>query len=99
MKRPWREWSAATFEVDSDSQVAAGIDGEAAMLTPPLRFEIMPLALRVRIARAHPGASPSAGIPDSAWDTARALVRMAAGHESPNLTDHDAPDHQTINDS
>ncbi len=99
MKRPWREWSAPTFEVDSDTPVAAGIDGEAAMLTPPLRFEIMPRALRVRIARAHPGASPSAGIPDSAWDTARALVRLAAGRGSPNLTDHAAPDHQTTNDS
>ena len=98
IKRPWREWSAATFEVGSDGQVAAGIDGEAAMLAPPLRFEIMPLALRVRIARAHPGASPSAAMPDGAWDTARALVRIAAGHEATASKPRKAPDSDTTND-
>lgn len=80
LRRPWREWATPSFEVDSDSEVAAGIDGEAATLTPPLRFEIVPRALRVRIARAHPGASPSAGIPDGAMDTVRALTLIAAGH-------------------
>jgi diacylglycerol kinase family enzyme len=79
-KRPWREWAVPSFEVDSDSEVAAGIDGEAATLRPPLRFEIVPQALRVRIARAHPGASPSAGVPDGARDTVRALTLIAAGH-------------------
>ena len=34
--------TADQFEVGSDSQVAAGIDGEAAMLDPPLRFRIRP---------------------------------------------------------
>ena len=38
LQRPWREWSAPTFEVDSDRPVAAGIDGEALMLEPPLQF-------------------------------------------------------------
>jgi hypothetical protein len=40
--------------------VHAGRDGEAVTLVPPLRFVIRPLALRVRIAARHPGASPSA---------------------------------------
>ena len=42
MQRPWREWSAPDFEVDADRPVPAGIDGEALMLDPPLRFRIRP---------------------------------------------------------
>jgi len=78
-QRPWREWSAPDFTVDSDGPVPAGIDGEAVLLEPPLRFRIRPGALRVRIARAHPGASPSAMIPERLWDGLRALARIAAG--------------------
>jgi diacylglycerol kinase family enzyme len=58
--RPLREWTAPSFSVEADSAVAAGIDGEAAMLEAPLRFQARPGALKVRIARSHPGASPSA---------------------------------------
>ena len=36
--KPVEEWSAPSFEVRSDGPVAAGIDGEAAKLDPPLRF-------------------------------------------------------------
>ena len=60
LQRPLREWSAPGFEVDADRPVPAGIDGEALVLDPPLRFRIRPGVLRVRIARQHPGASPSA---------------------------------------
>ncbi len=98
LRRPWREWATPSFEVDSDREVPAGIDGEAAMLTPPLRFEIVPRALRVRIARGHPGASPSAGIPNSAWDILRALTRIAAGHNPAAPALHPAPDHQVPHD-
>jgi diacylglycerol kinase family enzyme len=70
-------WSAATFEVRSDGPVAAGIDGEAAKLDPPLRFRSRPQALRVLIAPQHPGASPSAAIPAGRWDTFRAVARIA----------------------
>ncbi len=76
-QRPWREWSAPAFEVDADGPIAAGIDGEAVTLEPPLRFRILPAALRVRIAAAHPGASPSAAMPEGAWETVRALARIA----------------------
>ena len=31
-QRPWREWSAPEFEVQSDGPIAAGIDGEATVL-------------------------------------------------------------------
>jgi diacylglycerol kinase family enzyme len=43
--------------------VHAGVDGEAADLSPPLRFAIRPAALRVRISSRHPGASPSGLLP------------------------------------
>jgi diacylglycerol kinase family enzyme len=65
------------FEVDSDSPIAAGIDGEAAVIDPPLRFRIRPAALRVRISPRHPGASPSALEPDGALQTVAALAGFA----------------------
>jgi diacylglycerol kinase family enzyme len=78
-QRPWREWSAPEFEVRSDHPVFAGIDGEAVTLDSPLRFRIRPGVLRVRISARHPGASPSAAIPETALDGIRALVDIAAG--------------------
>jgi diacylglycerol kinase family enzyme len=80
-QRPWREWSAADFEVDADHPVPAGIDGEAVTLDPPLRFQIRAGVLRARVARRHPGASPSAMLPESVGQSARALARIAAGRE------------------
>ncbi|MDP9228311.1 MAG: diacylglycerol kinase, partial [Actinomycetota bacterium] len=80
-QRPWREWSAPSFEVDAEGPVPAGIDGEAVQLEPPLRFRIRPGVLTVRIARRHPGASPSAGAPDGVWDGVRALGRIAVGRD------------------
>ena len=80
-QRPWRDWSAATFEVDADRPVPAGIDGEATVLEPPLRFRIRSGALRVRVARRHPGASPSARIPEGAVAGVAALVRIATGRD------------------
>ncbi len=78
-QRPWREWSVPAFEVDADGPIAAGIDGEAVTLDPPLRFRILPATLRVRISAAHPGASPSAAMPEGAGETVLALMRIAAG--------------------
>jgi diacylglycerol kinase family enzyme len=71
------EWSAKSFEVQADRQVAAGIDGEAVMLDPPLRFRTRPKALRVLIAPQHPGASPSARMPAKPGEGIRAIVRAA----------------------
>ncbi len=76
---PWRDWDAPTFEVGAQEQVAAGIDGEAAMLEPPLKFKIRPGVLRVRIARQHPGASPSAAVPDGFMKVTLGLIRIALG--------------------
>ena len=80
-QRPWREWTAPVFEVDADRPVPAGIDGEAAQLQPPLRFHIRPGVLRVCVARRHPGASPSAMLPEGLGQSARALARIAAGRD------------------
>ena len=87
LQRPWRAWSAPLFEVHSDQPVAAGVDGEALTLEAPLRFRIRPAALRVRIARSHPGASPSALLPDGMLDSLRAIVRIAADRSEPAAPD------------
>ena len=79
LQRPLREWSAPTFEVDADQPIAAGIDGEALRLDPPLIFQIRPAVLRVRIARQHPGASPSALMPEGLRAGAAELIRVALG--------------------
>jgi diacylglycerol kinase family enzyme len=78
-----RQWSQPTFEVRSERPVPAGIDGEAVVLDPPLRFRTRPAALRVRIASAHPGVSPSVMQPDSAWQAVRSLwgFVFARGHQ------------------
>ncbi|QWZ08770.1 NAD(+)/NADH kinase [Nocardioides panacis] len=81
LQRPWREWSAPTFEVDADRPLPAGVDGEALVLDPPLRFRILPGVLQVRIARAHPGASPSATAPEGLRAGVAELVRVALGRE------------------
>ena len=70
------QWITPVFEIASGSAVAAGIDGEALHLDPPLRFTTRPGALRVRIAPHHPGASPSALEPDQPWQGVRALITL-----------------------
>jgi diacylglycerol kinase family enzyme len=80
-QRPWREWTTPDFEVAADRPVPAGIDGEAIKLQPPLRFRIRPGVLRVRVAARHPGASPSAILPDSAGQSILALARIAIGRD------------------
>jgi diacylglycerol kinase family enzyme len=47
----WQEWATQRFEVASGAPVEIGIDGEALLLDPPLVFESMPGALRVRLPR------------------------------------------------
>jgi len=78
-QRPLRQWSAPTFEIDADQPVPAGIDGEALVMDAPLRFRIRPRVLWVRIARKHPGASPSATAPEGIWAGVVELARIAFG--------------------
>lgn len=83
-QRPWREWTAPVFRVDADDVLPAGIDGEAAELDPPLCFRCRPMALQVRISRAHPGASPSALMPEHFPQAVLALARIATGNPAEN---------------
>jgi len=73
----WRELEMSTLEVDAGAPIPVGIDGEAISLEPPLRFRIRPRALRVRVARAHPGASPSAEVPHGPLSALKELFRVA----------------------
>jgi hypothetical protein len=73
------EWSVPEFEVGSHGEIAAGIDGEAVKLSPPVSFRMRPAALRVRIAPSHPGASPSAAEPGSLGAGIARLFSIATG--------------------
>lgn len=54
------QWTAPVFTVDSAGPIDAGIDGEALVLQPPLEFEAMPGALRIRRPKHAYGYSPAA---------------------------------------
>jgi hypothetical protein len=73
----WRQWRERELTVEADGPVAAGIDGEAVTLEPPLRFRSRPGALQVRIAPGHPGSSPSAGVPERLLPAVAELARIA----------------------
>jgi len=77
--RGLRAWTAPTFTVLADGRLPAGVDGEAVELAAPLQFTIWPRALKVLIARAHPGASPSVIEPEGLSEAIRALARIALG--------------------
>jgi len=46
-----REWTTTAFRVESAKPVELGLDGEAVTMDPPLVFESLPSALRVRVPR------------------------------------------------
>jgi diacylglycerol kinase family enzyme len=72
------EWSRVDFEVRSGSPVAVGLDGEAAVLEPPLRFTSLPGALRVRLPRGARGVSPAATAVRLGRRDLSVLLRVAA---------------------
>jgi diacylglycerol kinase family enzyme len=45
----WLEWATPTFRVDSDTRVDVALDGEPEEIDPPLEFETLPSALRIRL--------------------------------------------------
>jgi diacylglycerol kinase family enzyme len=71
-------WSSQEFEVRSSGPVEVGLDGEALVLDPPLRFASLPGALRVRLPRAV-GLPPGARAVALTTDNLGALLRVAAG--------------------
>jgi diacylglycerol kinase family enzyme len=56
----WMEWQAPRFEVRSAGPLHIGIDGEAVILDPPLRFTVRAGALRVLLPRRGLRPSPAA---------------------------------------
>ena len=75
----WLEWAAPEFEVASGAPVAAGIDGEAVVLDPPLRFTIVPRALTVLLPPGVAGRSPAARQPGFTSSAVRDLWQVAVG--------------------
>jgi diacylglycerol kinase family enzyme len=71
-------WTAPSFEVDSDGPIEVGLDGEALVLDPPLRFASLPGALRVRLPR-RAGLAPGARAVALTGTNLGALARVAAG--------------------
>jgi diacylglycerol kinase family enzyme len=71
-------WSAPEFEVRSRGPVEVGLDGEALMLDPPLRFASLPGVLRVRLPRTV-GLAPAARAVALTSDNLGALLKVAAG--------------------
>ncbi len=74
-----RQWASLEFEVRADAPVAVGLDGEALTLHPPLRFDSLPGALRIRVPRNSAGVSPAWGTVPLTRKNLGALVRIAAG--------------------
>ena len=77
--RGWLEWDTPSFRVDSAGPIEIGIDGEALLMDPPLVFESLPGALRVRIPTHAPGSAPAATAVQLTGSTIGDLIRTAAG--------------------
>jgi diacylglycerol kinase family enzyme len=71
-------WSASEFEIHSGGPVEIGLDGEALILDPPLRFASLPGALRVRLPR-RAGLSPAARAVALTTENLGTLLRVAVG--------------------
>ena len=78
----WLEWTAQRFEVGADEPVEVGVDGEALRMDPPLVFESLPGALRVRLPRTAGGRSPAArAVHLASRSTVVTLGQIAGGHD------------------
>jgi diacylglycerol kinase family enzyme len=76
----WQEWTAEEFDVSSGGPIEIGIDGEAMVLDPPLRFVTKPGALGVWLPKHALRVSPAArAVRLLARSTAADLVSVAAG--------------------
>ncbi len=86
----WHEWTAPTLELRSGRPVDAGIDGEAVTLEAPVLLEIVPGAIRVRIAPHHPGHSPATIADRVQQGGVRRLFEIAFGRPGDRGTAADA---------
>ncbi len=76
---PLLRWEAANFDLNSSESIAAGVDGEYALLEPPLKFGIDPMALRLRVPKQVVGISPTAKRPSLTLRTLVDLSDVAMG--------------------
>lgn len=72
-------WQAPTFELDSAGPLAAGLDGEALELEPPVQFKILAGVLRVRMPVHAVGASPAGRRPRLTRRTLERLRDLSLG--------------------
>src|SRR5262249_4685629 len=95
------EWEAPRFQVDSGAPVEIGIDGEALRMDPPLVFEALPGALRVRIPQHAFGFAPAALSVRLTTSTigdlfltalGRQAGRPPSGPDRPEVSREDGPD-------
>jgi diacylglycerol kinase family enzyme len=77
----WHAWTTPTLEIRAAGDVAVGVDGEALSFPAPLHFEVIPGALRVRVARTAIGLSPAAAAHAARRHGVRGLLRVAVGRE------------------
>jgi diacylglycerol kinase family enzyme len=73
------QWSSVEFEVRSEAPISVGLDGEALVLMPPLRFVSLPGVLRVRLPRHSRGVSPAGAAVPLTRRNLGALLRIAVG--------------------
>jgi diacylglycerol kinase family enzyme len=73
------QWSSAEFVVGGSRPIAIGLDGEAYVLTPPLRFVSLPGVLRVRVPRTAKGHSPAGARVSISRRNLALLLRIAIG--------------------
>ncbi len=75
----WLEWETPQFRIDSGAPVEIGLDGEALQMEPPLVFESVPGALRVRIPKHAPGVAPASIALQLSGSTLAELVLTVVG--------------------
>jgi diacylglycerol kinase family enzyme len=75
----FRQWEPDTLLVEAAGPVPVGVDGEALVLDPPLRFRSRPAAVRVRIPLHAPGTSPAARAVTLSAESLGRLLRIALG--------------------
>ena len=78
----WHQWTTPHLEVSGPPSLLAAVDGEARTWEPPLRFDIRPQALRVRIAPGQSGASPAFLQAPVTMSTVVGLFRVMCGRPS-----------------
>jgi len=76
----YRSWTTPEFVVDStDPEVDIAVDGEALRCPPPVRFHVLPGAVRVRL---PPGTAGPAVAPGGVRRAIGALLRVLAGRSA-----------------